>query len=409
MQIDLKKKFRIYYNKVTKSIAFYPAIIAIGFLGLSWVMLEIDFSEQGRELKAKMSWLTLKDADTARSIISTIAGAILALTVFSFSMVMIVLNQAASQMSNRVLSSMIGNRFQQTVLGFYIGTIVYSLFLLSTIRDLSSGISVPALSIYLLIVLTVVAIFLFIYFLDYVTQTVKYETVIDRVQTQTMLVMEKTFTENKTAIVDWCSLPFIEITMRRSAYFQHFNDENLILLAQKHDLFFDFKHAKGTFVLKDIVILKVYSRNTIDKKLVSKIISEIDFFKGQPIDQNVIYGFKQLAEIAIKALSPGINDPGTAVLALQSLFDLFSFMLFHHFPQVLQDENKIARLFIPFPTFEELFKTCVYPIWNYGKTDQYIQVELRELILQIQLVDAANEHESLFLGVLHEIENQINL
>ena len=90
-------------------------------------------------------------------------------------MVMIALNQAASQMSNRVLSSMIENRFQQIVLGFYIGTIVYALFLLSTIRDINSGVYVPALSIYLLILLTVIDIFLFIYFLDYVTQTVKYE------------------------------------------------------------------------------------------------------------------------------------------------------------------------------------------------------------------------------------------
>ncbi len=82
---------------------------------------------------------------------------------------MILLNQAASQMSNRMLDSMIGNKFQQIILGFYIGTIVYSLFLLSTIRDITSGIYVPALSIYLLLLFTVVDIFLFIYFLHYLT------------------------------------------------------------------------------------------------------------------------------------------------------------------------------------------------------------------------------------------------
>ena len=164
MNINPSKFFRIYYSKVTESIAFYPAIIAIGFLLLSWVMIEIDFSTWGKNLKSGINLLSLKDASTARSIISTIAGAVLSLTVFSFSMVMIVLNQAASQMSNRVLSSMISNRFQQIVLGFYIGTIVYALFLLSTIRDVDSGIYIPALSIYLLILMTVIDIFLFIYF-----------------------------------------------------------------------------------------------------------------------------------------------------------------------------------------------------------------------------------------------------
>jgi uncharacterized membrane protein len=84
------------------------------------------------------NWLSQKDADTARSICSTIAGAIISLAVFSFSMVMTLLSQAAAQMSSRV-DTLISNRFQQVVLEFYIGTIVYALFLLSTIRDINRG------------------------------------------------------------------------------------------------------------------------------------------------------------------------------------------------------------------------------------------------------------------------------
>lgn len=153
------KWIRKTYSKITGSIAFYPAIIAIGFLILSWLMLELDYSNVGKHFKANFNWIKLKDATTARSIISTIIGGIISLTVFSFSMVMILLNQAASQMSNRMLSSMIGNRFQQLTLGFYIGTIVYALFSLSSIRDIDSGIYVPALSIYLLLLLTITDIF----------------------------------------------------------------------------------------------------------------------------------------------------------------------------------------------------------------------------------------------------------
>src|SRR5699024_11894337 len=106
MKKNINKWFRVTYAKITESIAFYPAIISLGFLLLSWIMLSIDFSEWGKDLKSNLN-VSLKDADTARTIISTVAGAIISLTVFSFSMVMIVLNQAASQMSNRVLSSMI--------------------------------------------------------------------------------------------------------------------------------------------------------------------------------------------------------------------------------------------------------------------------------------------------------------
>ncbi|MDQ6757478.1 MAG: DUF2254 domain-containing protein, partial [Bacteroidota bacterium] len=148
LQVILKW-FRVAYKKTITSIAFLPAIIATLFLLLSFVMIAFDFSSTGKNIKANLHWLSLKDASTARSICSAIAGGVISLAVFSFSMVMILLNQAASQMTNRILGKLIGNRFQQVVLGFYIGTIVYALFLLSTIRDINSGIYVPAISTYL--------------------------------------------------------------------------------------------------------------------------------------------------------------------------------------------------------------------------------------------------------------------
>ena len=335
MEINLPKHFRIYYNKITGSIAFYPALLAISFLLLTWVMLVIDFSEWGKSVKANTSWLSLKDATTARSIISTIAGAIISLTVFSFSMVMIVLNQAASQMTNRVLSSMIGNRFQQTVLGFYIGTIVYALFLLSTIRDISSGIYVPALSIYLLILLTVIDIFLFIYFLDYVTQTVKYETVITRVQKKTMHKMQQEYNQDPQQLVTWDELPFVKIKTLNSNYFQGYNKKMLLEICEEQDLYITFLYPKSTYLLKEIPLLKVFSKNPIDPAVLLDIGSATDFYNGQPIDLNADYGFKQLSEIAIKALSPGINDPGTAVLALHSLSDLLSYRLYNNYQKTM--------------------------------------------------------------------------
>ncbi len=179
---------------MTGSIAFYPAFIGLLFLIIAVLMLNFDFSEPGKQIKLQLQWLHLKDASTARNIIAVIAGGIISLTVFSFSMVMIVLNQAASQMSNRVLDKLIGNRFQQIVLGIYIGTIVYALFLLSTIRDINSGIYIPSLSVYLLILITISDIFLFIYFIHYITQSVKYEVIIRRIYEDTKAAMEQSCT-----------------------------------------------------------------------------------------------------------------------------------------------------------------------------------------------------------------------
>ena len=390
---------------MVESIAFYPALIAVGFLFLSWIMLVLDFSPFGKELKTNLSWLSLKDAGTARTIISTVAGAIISLTVFSFSMVMIVLNQAASQMSNRVLNSMIENRFQQVILGIYIGTIVYALFLLSTIRDISSGIYVPALSIYLLILLTVIDIFLFIYFLDYVTQTVKYETVIDRVKKQTFQSMEKDFEPIKEELPTWENLPFQEIKVQKSGYFQGFNEQKLVNYCSENDLYVSLLFPKGTFILENTTCLRVYAKGEITKDQIKIISDSADFFSGQPIDKNADYGFNQLAEIALKGLSPGINDPATAVLSLHALFSLLQYKMTHELPEILFDDKKIARIYRPTSTFLESFEKCIVPIWNYGKEDQYIKNELLAMLNQLKKLDSKRKFSALFEEWIPKIES----
>ncbi|MEO8853118.1 MAG: DUF2254 domain-containing protein [Ginsengibacter sp.] len=406
MKMKIGKWFRIYYGKLTGSIAFIPAIIAVAFLLLSWTMLEIDFSPWGKHLKSGFSWLSLKDASTARSIVSTVAGALISLTVFSFSLVMIVLNQAASQMSNRVLTSMIENRFQQIILGFYIGTIVYALFLLSTVRDINSGIYVPALSIYLLILLTVFDIFLFIYFLNYVTQTVKYETVIHRVQEKTMDTMKKTFEDIKVENVSWNDFPFLEIKAKESNYFQGFNEKKLLRIANEKNLLICFLYKEGTYLIKGTVFMKIFYHHEIDDESINELASETDFYKGQPIEKNADYGFSQLAEVAIKALSPGINDPATAVLTLHALSDILAYKLYHNLPSVRVDNNGVKRIYVPTSSFDEIFEKCIYPIWNYGKKDQYIQKELILMARQLKAADDKNRHTSLFDKLIREVEIQ---
>ena len=397
------KSFRIYYNRITNSIAFIPGIIAVGFLLLSWGMIEIDFSQWGKHLKAGLSLLSLKDASTARTIVSTVAGALISLTVFSFSLVMIVLNQAASQMSNRVLSSMIENRFQQIILGFYIGTIVYALFLLSTIRDINSGIYVPALSIYLLIILTVIDIFLFIYFLDYVTKTVKYETVIHRVQEQTIASMKEKFEDLKEDTDFRSHLPGIEIRANESNYFQGFNEKKLLKIASDNNLLICFLYKQGTYLITGTPFMKVYANNKIDDGCIKELLSAIDFYKGQPIERNADYGFTQLAEIAIKALSPGINDPGTAVISLHALSDILAYRLHHRLPSIRYNEKGEQKIYIPTSSFFDMFEKCIRPIWNYGKQDIYIQKELILMAKQLKSADSKKLYSKLFDNLINDV------
>ncbi len=400
------KWLRETYNNITGSIAFYPAIIAIGFLLLSWLMLEFDYSQTGKHFKAYVSWIRLKDATTARSIVSTIAGGIISLTVFSFSMVMILLNQAASQMSNRMLSSMIGNQFQQIILGFYIGTIVYALFLLSSIRDIDSGIYVPALSIYLLLLLTVGDIFLFIYFLHYVTQSVKFETIITRVHKKTLHTLNRICTAEYPQVYTVPEIKGQTISMFSSNYYQGFDERELIKFGCEHEGTIQFLHPAGAYLLKGSPLLIFYSTKQLMENDIKKIFMPIDLYNGQPLEKNPYYGYHQLAEVAIKALSPGINDPETAVLSIHALTDLFLYRLNHYIKTVFKDENNTIRIVTVEWDFEQLFGECYNPIWNYGKDDLYIQNTLTRMLEQLKQADTEENYTSLFNVFLNKLKAQ---
>lgn len=377
------KWVRLRYSNVVNSIAFLPAVIALIFLLLFWIMIQLDFSSSGKSIKAALPWLSLKDAITARTIISTIVSGVISLAVFSFSLVMLILNQAASQMSNRVLDKLIGNRFQQAVLGFYIGTIVFALFLLSTIRNVDTGVHVPALSTYLLISFTILDVFLFIYFLHYITQSVKYETIIHRIYGQTRASMEKD-----------CMQPFkqqpqplpqdgIPIYAPTPGLFQGYDKKNLLKIAAQEDWVVSFLHTPGTFVLNCTPLALVSSRQTFSKAHMESIQSLIMVMEGEDIERNYFYGFRQLTEVAVKALSPGINDPGTAVLCLQALISLLSYRM-QHFPALfVKDDNDRIRITVKERTVEEIVEVCFFPIWDYGKEDRMVQHTLHQILQQL--------------------------
>lgn len=371
-------------QKTVNSIAFYPAFMALLYLGLSFLMIHIDFSETGKQIKSQWEWLRLKDDSTARTVISVIATGILSLTVFSFTMVMVVLNQAASQMSNRILDKLIGNRFQQIVLGFYIGTIVYSLFLLSAVRDVDSGIYVPSLSTYLLIAFAIVDIFLFIYFLHYITQSVKYQVIINRIQQQTQNALTKSCRLKKETEIAYLRKGSI-VRSPSSGIYEGFNSAALLEIACEQDCVLSFLYTPGTFVLENTPIMYISPETkVVPEKIFNKIAAAIYLNIEESIETNFYYGFRQLTEVAVKALSPGINDPGTAVESLRALFELLSYRLSHFPDNRIKDSNGVVRIITTENSFETIFNNCLLPIWHYGKHDRFIQQELHHLLLQLQ-------------------------
>jgi uncharacterized membrane protein len=395
----IKRKSQQFFQ----SIAFIPVVVVVVFLFVSVAMIYLDYSNAGRQLKTNFAWIRLKDPSTARTIVSVIAAGLISLTVFSFSMVMVVLNQAASQLSNRVIDRLIGNKLQQFVLGFYIGTIIYSLLLLSSIRDIESGIYVPALSTYLLILLSVVAIFLFVFFLHFITQSLKYAVIIKRIFGETIKSLENSCRLSNApevvAIKEGQPVPAYS-----SGIFESFNSEELVTLLEETNCAISFRFSRGVFVLKGVPLF--YLSNPQDKfprDLAQKINDHIMIVDEESVKDNFYFGFRQLTEVAIKALSPGINDPGTALESVRSLVKLLAYRLQHYPDNAIKDETGVTRIITNEKSFEQIFDSTLLPVWDYGKEDRIVQSELRQLLLQLQSLQDNYAIRKLLIKVNNEI------
>lgn len=392
------KSVMVIYRRIITSIAFVPGVIAVAMLLLSFVMIELDFSATGKNIKANLPWLSLKDASTARIICSTIAGGIFSLAVFSFSMVMILLSQAATQMTNRILGQLIRNRFQQVVLGFYIGTILYSLFLLSTIRDIDTGIHVPAISSYLLISLTILDIFLFVYFLHYVTESVKFDTIIYRI-----------FKDTEKCLRHECCIQGMEtVTLRaaegtvvkafKSGAYEGFDRQELLELCNKYDIAVALSYPVRTYMIHDVTpLLTIRGGSSIPEQFYEELTTVIDIGRNHDRTTSYYYGFKQLMEIGVKALSPGINDPGTCILSLRALSELLAWRQRHSPETRISDADGHVRITTADKTFDEMLNEHLLPIWDYGKNDRLVQHELIHILRQLKTNGESRAVENLLV------------
>lgn len=397
------KWLRKFYNKLVHSIAFLPAVMGVAFLLIAIVTLEMDDAGFGLKLNKKFKWLTLTDASTARTTVATVAAGIISLTVFSFSMVMIVLSQAASRMSNRLLDNIIADRVQKVVLGFYIGTIVFALFLLTNINETGSTADVPSLSVYFLLVLTLFDIFLFIYFLQYINESLRYEQLIQRIRKRAGRTLEK-MANNTAPGYKKGNNKGQEILSRESGYYQGFDEKRLLKLAEAENIIIEFLHPKGAYILKDTPFLIIYGK--IDSQRLQKMLLDTDFYNGQEIDKNVYYAFLHLTEVAVKALSPGVNDPGTAVLSINALTDLFARIMKQPVDGEIKDDKGNTRIITKQISFTELFDCTLLPIWDYGKKDRMVQNAFSRMLRQLMFIDKEECYKNFFERKLEEIKSE---
>lgn len=364
--------FRL-YHRVIGSIAFYPTLIALGLacLCLITIVLELTWLQPYKE---QLELGVVKNAENARLILGTLVGGIISLMVFSFSMVMVVLNSAASSLSPRVIPGLISSRSHQLVLGVYLGTIIGSLMLISTIQE-GDDINVPSLGVFLALFLGVICLCLFIYFIRSISLSIQVDYILNRVYKQTLgqLHARRRQLDDRDVIPWPDDSRWTTIRARRSGYFKALNVSAAQALLEEQNAHMTIQVHYGFFVMPGHPLIRL--DRELDEDCVSRLQDCFDFYVEEYAHRHFFFGFKQIVEIAIRALSPGINDPGTAIKAI----DMLGVLLAERMPLPNHEVAPIEgqpRLFIRELELDAMLQLAFGPLRRYGSNDLQVLMTL---------------------------------
>ena len=397
-------RFRILWNDLTGKIAFYPALLALFGLCFGFIMLYAEGQGISVFLIKNAPALVINNADTARTLLSTFVGGIISLMVFSFSMVMILLNQASNNYSPRILPGLISNKRHQLVLGFYIATLTYTILILLSIKPTDDKYQLPGFSVLIGIIMGMIVLALFIYFIHAISEAIQINNIIESIYAKTKdrlnkLIEETDETGYETLFTDTSS--WHTYVINRTGYLQNISLDALVNLCEKNDCKIDLLITKGAFILEGLPIAK--SDKELDEEELKSLLACFGFSRSEIVENNYILGFKQLTEIAIKAMSPGINDPGTAITCLDYMTELFNLRLKKADFSFIHNDNNEAIIRLKPVKFKELIYFVYAPLRTYCKQDV---IMLNKMLTSLYYIQRSGGYTQEYQKVIIE---QVNL
>jgi uncharacterized membrane protein len=391
-----------FFNVIKSNIAYYPTILAFFGFGFSLLMIVLEQYGISKYLLDVAPILVVENGDTALSVLSACVGGLISMMVFSFSMVMLLLSQASSNFSPRLLPGLISDKRHQIILGIYLATILYIIFTMFSIQPTGVKHTLPGFSVLLGIVFMALCLCAFIYFIHNISKSIQIANILDTIYNDARLRMEhilkqedehKTF-EKFVDAEDWYSYK-----SSQSGYFQNLSTKNILTFCKENDTKLYLTVPKGLYIRTNDFFLK--SKKELDENQLEKFYANINYSRSELVNDNYSLAFKQITEIAVKAMSPGINDPGTAINAIDYLTELFALRLKKEDIEIYVEDDT-AYFKVEIIPFKILLYNVMASLRTYCKNDPIVVQKLLWMLNYLLKQDA--NQQSYKDAVLHEIE-----
>lgn len=395
-------RFAEWADRVRHSLWFVPTLStlasAAAALLLIWVSSETDVEATNLPL------LFSAGVDGARAMLQAIAGSIITVAGVVFSITIVALQLTSTQFSPRVLRNFLRDRSTQWVLGSFMGTFTYTLLVLRSIRseDESAAAFVPAFAISGALVLTFISLGMLIYFIHHISVRIQVTSIVASVADDSLETLQR-LAHRWGEDEDRAWQPAAEPTgptvppsgglsiadtrasetllpARESGYLQFVDIGALVAAASEAQGRLRLLIAPGVWLQEGVpcAAFKAEADTEVDRDLLRDALAEgLGVGHERSMSEDVAFGIQQLVDIAIKALSPSINDPTTAINCVDRLVQiLVAAGTSSDAPRAFADAEGRLRLEVPFPSFDELCDLSFDQVRHDGRTAPAVVIHL---------------------------------
>lgn len=402
MKLSARLIQRIDY--VRYSYWFLPALMALGAVGLAAVSLLADERLQPSTWEG-WGWLFYSQSEGARSLLATIAGSMITVAGVTFSITIAAVSYASAQYGPRILGNFMRDRGNQVTLGTFIATFLYCLILLRTVRvagddDVFSAF-LPHIGVLVAMLLTLASVGVLIYFIHHVTESIHLPQVVARIGRGLVSGIEGAFpdlldessevasdSDAKDAAAELPAEFFREaqvVSASGAGYMQTVDEGSLLAIACERDLVLRLVREPGEYVRPGGALALVWPPSRVSEEVAHEVRSAFAWGAQRSLTQDLRFPADELVEVAARALSPGVNDPFTAINCMDWLSTALLEIARRVMPSALhRDEAGALRVLVKSPSFASYAQTALGQLRPYAARD--VNAARHQLCIILDLV-----------------------
>lgn len=397
---------------IRKSVWLYPALYAI----LSfWGALLVVFLDSGQwiRLDTVLPEFLLTSVDLSKTILGIVAGSLITMTTFTFSTTMVVLTMYSSQFSPRTIKNFLSDDETMKALGVFIGGFIYSIMALLFMQDSLDYQLVMAAT--LSIAYMLICLVQFIRYVHHVGSLIQTNNLIERLYDEALDNISR-YKEllDRGRILPSIHCPdfqfVIRIKSRKNGYLQLVDSTAMMAVAEEMSGVVIFEKVVGQFVTDTTQIFSLYLGKEMetDDNHVSRLLECVTISNEKTEIQDLNFSIQKVVEVALRSISPGINDPNTANHCLRILGVLLGKLAdMKKGYLLLESDQQKAAVYLESIDFEKALYFTFYQIVHYGKSDVSVMISLLKA-LRFAMEKASGENRQVILDFLDYVWKKID-